>query len=147
VGRALLSAALYLDSSAVLAWLLEQPEGERMAAQIEAAGEVVASVLTVLEVERAIVRQVAAGKRSEAEAAVLRGTLARERARWTVVGLMDEVLERAGRPFPVEPIRTLDALHLSTALELLTAFPGLQVLTLDARVAGNARALGLLLAA
>jgi hypothetical protein len=52
------------------------------------------------------------------------------------------VLFRAGRPFPVEPIRTLDAIHLAT-LELLGESPPLvTVVTRDARVRDNAIAGG-----
>jgi len=52
------------------------------------------------------------------------------------------VLERAGRPFPIEPIRTLDAIHLAT-IELMGETPQLvTVVTRDKRVASNARALG-----
>ena len=35
-----------------------------------------------------------------------------------VVTVTDAVLVRVGRQFPVEPIRTLDAVHLATAEEL-----------------------------
>ena len=46
------------------------------------------------------------------------------------------------KTFPVEPIRTLDALHLATA-ELLGESPQLvTILTRDSRVIDNARALG-----
>jgi hypothetical protein len=59
-----------------------------------------------------------------------------------VVAVTDAVLERVGRPFPVEPIRTLDALHLATA-ELLGEPPQLvTIVTRDGRVRDNARALG-----
>jgi len=34
-----------------------------------------------------------------------------------------EVQERACGKFPVEPVRTFDAIHLSTALEFLKGFP------------------------
>ena len=52
------------------------------------------------------------------------------------------VLSRAGRPFPVEPIRTLDAVHLATA-ELLGEPPQLvTIVTRDARAGDNARPLG-----
>lgn len=34
---------------------------------------------------------------------------------WDVHELTERVLARARLPFPVEPIRTLDALHLATA--------------------------------
>ena len=51
-------------------------------------------------------------------------------------------MTRAARPFPVEPIRTLDGIHLAT-LELLGETPQLvTVVTREARVARNARALG-----
>ena len=49
------------------------------------------------------------------------------------MAVTDGVLARAGSPFPVEPVRTLDAIHLATALELATAFPDLRVLSFDRR--------------
>lgn len=51
-------------------------------------------------------------------------------------------MERARRPFPVEPIRTLDALHLASALVARSAEAGLMLLTLDQRVRENAQRLG-----
>ena len=42
-----------------------------------------------------------------------------------------------------EPVRTLDAVHLSTALLFAGAYPDLAMLTFDERVARNAEALGL----
>jgi hypothetical protein len=58
------------------------------------------------------------------------------------VAVTEAVLARAGRPFPVEPIRTLDAVHLATA-EALGEPPQLvTILTRDVRVGDNARALG-----
>jgi hypothetical protein len=56
----------------------------------------------------------------------------------------DEVLRRAGRTFPVEPVRTLDAIHLATALEFTAVYPDLRVLSYDRRIRGNAEALGIL---
>jgi hypothetical protein len=59
-----------------------------------------------------------------------------------VVAITDAVLTRAGRPFPVEPIRTLNALHLAT-VELLGEPPQfVTIVTRDARVRDNATALG-----
>ena len=139
-------AALYVESSAVLAWLFDEPGADRVVAILEGAEQPAASVLTRLEVERTMARHVASGKRSEAEANRLRGRLAREMASWMMVGMREEILERAARPFPIEPLRALDAIHLATALELVKPFPEVQILTLDRRVADNARALGLDLA-
>ncbi len=57
--------------------------------------------------------------------------------------LSGEVLTRAGQPFPVEPVRTLDAIHLATALVFTKAYPDLQILTFDQRISNNAQPLGI----
>jgi hypothetical protein len=58
------------------------------------------------------------------------------------MAVTEEVLTRVARPFPVEPVRTLDAIHLAT-LESLGETPQLvTVVTRDDRIARNARALG-----
>ena len=62
--------------------------------------------------------------------------------RWHILKIAGDVIERARRPFPQEPIRTLDALHLSSALVARSALPGLELLSLDERIRDNARALG-----
>ena len=53
------------------------------------------------------------------------------------------VLQRASEPFPVEPVRSLDAIHLAT---LAIAGAGITVLSNDYRVNHNAHALGYTLA-
>ena len=94
------------------------------------------------EAARAIVRARVAGRLTAAqEQAAVRGlrTFAR---RSFIVDVNHGVLARVGRPFPVEPIRTLDAVHLATA-ELLNEPPQLvTIVTRDARVRDNAQALG-----
>ena len=57
--------------------------------------------------------------------------------------ISDEIVSRARRPFPVEPIRTLDALHLASALVVRAAEPELTVLSLNERVRDCTLALGL----
>jgi predicted nucleic acid-binding protein len=52
-----------------------------------------------------------------------------------------DVLARVRRSFPSEPIRTLDAVHLATA-KLLGEPRSWTIVTRDARVRDNARALG-----
>ena len=64
------------------------------------------------------------------------------RRRCFVLDIEGTVLGRVGRPFPIEPIRTLDAVHLATA-DLLEEPPQLvTIVTRDARVRENAKALG-----
>lgn len=87
-------------------------------------------------------RATLANELPEAEAASRRATLSRAAAHWVVFRIDAEVVERARRPFPVEPIRSLDAIHLSTAIVVRSLVPDLQLLTLDQRVRDNGAALG-----
>lgn len=134
---------LYAESSAVLAWLLGESTAAEVTASLKAAEEVIASELTLVECDRALVRAVATGRAPEAAAIDRRSLLNRAAAHWSRLSLDAEVLERARRPFPAEPIRTLDALHLASALRVRAEVPDVAVLSLDARVRENAHALGL----
>jgi len=137
-------SAVYAESSAVLAWLLGEPASGEVKKAIDAAEDVATSVLTVLEIERALIRGSKQKVFSEAAGERLRGMFAKAVRTWTMMEISEEVLKGAARVFPGKPIRTLDALHLSTALLLVQAFPDLHVLTLDKRIESNAQALGLL---
>ena len=111
-------------------------------ASIRAQGKRVTSALTPAEAARAILRGRATGRLSEAEErAATRGLQVFAR-RCDLVRVTDAVLARVGRPFPVEPIRTLDALHLATAEELAEPPALVTIVTRDARVRDNARAVG-----
>ena len=105
-------------------------------------GRQVTSALTIAEAARAILcARAGARLTADEERAVVRA-LRRFERRSYVVAVTDAVLARVRRPFPVEPIRTLDAVHLATA-ELLGEPPQLvTVVTRDACVRDNARALG-----
>jgi predicted nucleic acid-binding protein len=138
--------ALYLESSAVVAWLFDEGSAAGVIRAMNRAEVRVTSALTVVEVERAIQRAVAARIVREATAHKLRGAVERERAGWITMSVTPGVLARAGRAFPVEPVRTLDAIHLATALAFSEAFPEMAILALDRRVSRNAVALGLAVA-
>jgi hypothetical protein len=64
-------------------------------------------------------------------------------AAWHVLDLTEDVLALAQNAFPHEPVRTLDALHLASAVVLHRALGELRVLSLDERVRSNAKALGM----
>jgi predicted nucleic acid-binding protein len=68
--------------------------------------------------------------------------LRRFERRCYVVAVTDAVLARVRRPFPVEPIRTLDAVHLATAELLGEPPPLMTIVTRDDRVRENAVVLG-----
>ena len=59
-----------------------------------------------------------------------------------VAAVSEEVLAGARRAFPVEPVRTLDAIHLASALLLRHSVPDLVVVTTDDRIRANASQLG-----
>ncbi len=134
---------LYAESSAVLSWLLGEANGAAVRSILSSARVVFSSRLTAAESERALARLEADGTLPGSEAVVLRETLSRATTHWVRYEIGTSVLARVGRAFPIEPIRTLDAIHLATALELRAAEPRLKVVTLDQRIRANADRLGL----
>src|SRR4051812_19465392 len=100
---------LYAESSAVLAWLLGEPSGAQVRATLEAADVVMASDLTLIECDRVLIRLAASKHVSEADIADRRARLLEASTHWDVLRLSPEIVDRARRPFPVEPVRTLDA--------------------------------------
>ena len=136
-------SAVYLESSAVLAWLFGEASAAEVIDAVDEAEVIVTSALTFAEAARAIRRAVAERRVKEAAARRLRGLLARQRPGWVTMSVTQDVLARAGRAFPVEPVRTLDAIHLATALEFTEALPELTMLVFDRRIGANATALGL----
>ncbi len=134
---------LYAESSAVLSWLLDEasaPDVRRLLADAEI---VVASDLTLIECDRVLLRAAALGELSEAEAGDRRARLTLAASHWQVLRIAADIVDRARLPFPGEPIRTLDAIHLASALAGHAAVAGLALLSLDARVRSVAKQLEL----
>lgn len=134
---------VYLETSVVVSWLLGEPAGKGALSVLEQAEVVVTSVLTLLESERTLVRAETERVIKAAERTKLRGLLAAESHRWMWMELTSAVRARAGETFPVEPVRSLDAIHLATALEFMKIYPDLQVLSHDRRILANLEPLGL----
>jgi uncharacterized protein len=127
---------LYADASALVKLIADEPHSQTVEAYVGEA-ELLSSELVLGEVPRALRRIVAKGGPGQLE-------LQLERA----YGLLDEIamhpveapiLEAAGR-FDRPALRTLDAVHVATALHLqpIDAF-----LTYDVRQAASARLAGL----
>lgn len=96
-----------------------------------------------MECDRALIRGQAIGALQESDARRLHRILAETAEHWNVMRIQREVVERARSPFPGEPIRTLDALHLASALVARSAVEDLALVSLDERVRAAGRALGL----
>jgi predicted nucleic acid-binding protein len=134
---------LYAESSAILSWLLSEGTADHVRQALASAEIVFASELTLVECDRALVRAVRTGQLSEADSIDRAATLGQAAGHWTLLRLDSEIMERARRPFPEEPLRTLDALHLASALVARRAVLELSLLSLDRRVRRCGSALGL----
>ncbi len=134
---------LYAESSAVLTWLLAQQFGADVSNILAEAELILSSDLTLLECERVLVRGSATGELSEGEIGRRAAVLRTAAQHWMLLAFTPNVIERAQRPFPNEPVRTLDALHLALALEAKRIIPEARVLSLDRRIRESARQLGL----
>ena len=135
--------SVYAESSAVLAWLLDEAASSQVRQVLAASEIIVASDLTLIECDRVVLRAAALGELTEAEAADRRARLATAASHWHVLGVGPEIVERARQPFPGEPIRTLDAIHLASVLVARSAVAGLELLSLDDRIRKAAGRLGL----
>ncbi|MGI8546104.1 MAG: type II toxin-antitoxin system VapC family toxin [Gemmatimonadaceae bacterium] len=131
---------VYIESSALVAALMEKDP-----AALAALGEParwVTSALTFAESYRAVIRARVANRLTDAQERDALQALRSFEPGCATISITDAVLDRVRRPFPVEPIRALDAIHVATA-ELVDAAPQLvTVLTRNTRVRDNARALG-----
>lgn len=133
---------LYAESSAVLAWLLGKNDGEKTGQILADAQQIFSSDLTLVECDRVLVRAVSLGLAQEGSVADRRALLNRVSHTWSVVRLVRDVIDRARRPFPIEPVRALDALHLAAAVVVRERVEGVAMLALDNRVRNNARQMG-----
>ena len=133
---------LYAESSAILRWLFNEEGGDEILTLLRDAERVLCSRLSLVECRRVVRRASLERRISEAEQQEVLSVLAQAAARWAVLEISPRVAERAEAAFPVEPVRTLDAIHLSSALALREAVADLVVLSSDDRVRDNAGQLG-----
>lgn len=124
---------LYLDASALVKLVVPESETGALTAFVESRGVLTSSSIALAEVSRAV--------RRHGPAAIVAGRQLLRRL--DLVQVDDELLELAGEID--EPLRTLDAIHVASALELGDELEAL--VTYDAQLARAAEALGLPVAA
>jgi predicted nucleic acid-binding protein len=134
---------VYAESSAVLRWLLGSPDADAIAGILAKADRVITSTITSAEIGRTFRRLVATRLLSpEArDKAWVRYTSAL--AHWNVYAITDAVLSRTLDPFPAEPVRTLDAIHIATAALYAAEITPPTVLSTDNTLRQNAIGVGL----
>ncbi|MXZ70991.1 MAG: type II toxin-antitoxin system VapC family toxin [Acidobacteria bacterium] len=133
---------LYAETSAVVAWLLDEERGDRAWSQLVAADTVHTSDLTLIECDRTFRRGSLTGRLTASESVRLQAILDTASAHWTLYAMDAEIVHRSRRSFPREPVRTLDAIHLATVLAVRNLAPDVKVLSFDDRIRQNAASLG-----
>lgn len=133
---------LYAESSAIVAWLLDEADGPIVGRALAGTDAIIASDLTLIECEGAIRRAARLDPQGRGAIEAARGRLAEAAASWVVERISSAVVDRARQPFPDDTIRSLDAIHLATALVLRMAGADVEILSLDERVRSNGRELG-----
>lgn len=121
--------ATYLDSSALVKLAVREPESEALRQYIRRRRPLVSSALARTEVARALLPL--------GPQAVRRGESLLDRV--DLVRVNDRILNAAGAMLPLD-LRSLDAIHLATALQLGASLA--RVVTYDDRMADAARDLG-----
>ncbi len=134
---------VYAESSAVLAWLLGEPSQSLVRRTMTEAHRVVSSSLTAVECARGLARARSFNRIDGAEELAALRLLDVAADNWDIHDLSDRVLARARSRFPVEPVRTLDALHLATAALFHEALGRVTLLSFDERIRANAPGLGI----
>lgn len=137
---------VYAESSAVLAWLLAEPAGSSVLERFEKADDIVTSRLTLIECERNVRRAERDGRITRTDAVAAQRALEDAASQWIIMDLVGDVPDRAAQEFPAEPLSTLDALHLASALVFDRSLGKVLMLSFDDRIRTNAVALGLALA-
>jgi predicted nucleic acid-binding protein len=128
----------YLDSSIVLDRIVDAPGAAELWRTIETS---VTSILTETECLRTLDRFRLAGRMNEAALVRGRESLFRILESTEIIALGRGVLDRASLPMPV-PVKTLDAIHLASAMVYRETTGPLYVATNDRALARAARAMG-----
>ena len=112
--------AVYLDTSALAKWYLNEPGSEAFVAFIQAVGMAVISTLTRTEIRSLLARRRRMGELDASLESVIYATFQDDvsSGHLLLYAVDDERLEEAANliaRYPEFPLRTLDALHLAVA--------------------------------
>lgn len=128
----------YIDASVVLRILFGEPDPLAAWRRIN---RPISSRLLGVECLRTLDRVRLRDRIDDQTMAERRGALLETLAAIDVVPLDERILDRAAGPFPTS-MRTLDAIHLASAIEVRDELPDLVVATHDAELGLAATALG-----
>jgi predicted nucleic acid-binding protein len=129
------AGVLYADTSALVKLVVREAESDAIEAEVARWDLIATGDIAAIELPRATARARADGRAGVADGRVVLELL----AALSIVPMTDEVRALAATMEPVE-LRTLDAIHLASALTLAEDLAG--VLTYDHRMADAALARG-----
>ena len=133
---------LYLETSALLSWLFEESNADYVSESINNAENILTSTLTLMECQRVLIRAQHEQIINQKEYHNLLGLLNQSSAEWIIMEINKQVQQGVSQIFPIEPLRTLDAIHLVTALQFSKVYSDISVLSFDKRLIENATSLG-----
>lgn len=133
----------YVETSAILSWLFGEKKSKEVEIQINRSKRIAASRLSIIEAQRGLKIGFASKRINESELIKAESTLIDLASDWLVIEINEEVLNRTTQMFPIEPVKTLDAIHLASALLCSKLSETVSVLSFDKKILENAEALGL----
>ncbi|MBN1961610.1 MAG: type II toxin-antitoxin system VapC family toxin [Deltaproteobacteria bacterium] len=133
---------IYLETSAVLRDLLDGEDKHEIRQWLRGAKFIATSQLTIAEVGRVLARVRVLEPQVASIIAARAAQFETDSELWVIHPVDDAIWSRCARPFPKEPLRTLDAIHLATIEILSAAIDNLAILSTDIRVRENAKILG-----
>lgn len=127
----------------MLAWLFNETAAAEVIKKINGADLIVTSELLKIEGMRVMSRNLREKLLTKHQYDKLLDYFHHHLKSWFVMSIDEAVVERASEPLPVEPVRSLDAIHLATAMEYKKLYSQLEVTTKDKRISDNLGPLGL----
>ncbi len=142
----MIRAAAYFDTSVLLKRYVREADSER-AQELLRRYLVLTSAIAPVEMTSALTRRYKAGDLDQVDLKAIVRQLARDRQRWHLVEVTAEVLDRAEAVVGRVNVRTLDAIHLGSALAVAAALNDsahkMPFVTGDGRQRDAAQALGM----
>ena len=136
-------ALAYFDTSVLIKRYVEEP-GSAYARRLMRRYHLLSSVITPVEAVSAVARRYRAGEVTRTHFDAIVARMHADRLYWDLVELGAGVLEAAERLVLQTPVRTLDALHIASALVLrMESEAALPFATADARQREAADQVGL----
>jgi predicted nucleic acid-binding protein len=128
------SGSIFLDTSAVIRYLLDEEGGSAVEREVEGAARVVASRLLQVEAQRALWQIVEDKPSAEAQLPQWERALEILWAKTDFIEMSREICASASRILPRSRLRSLDAIHLATYLHARRIEPQIEMLSFDRRL-------------